>query len=513
MKNEWVISPQALSRARARSAPQPGAAREEVRHLGSVRLASYERSTQRDAAWRPFKVLAKALTVDVRDIAASRGKATTSSAPPGPPSRQATAPATTSALPPRTQLETMIDLERAGRDRLVARRRTPRGVTETLTAKRLQDVFTAYALHEGARFCLTGLVDTSRGIAPAEATLVGGRNGVAARFHILKEVAPGRPMGVTIHTERAEHTRELLKHHGAEVTVYLRVFVVPGDSEGRLPKRFSSFITRITAKRPWTFVVEDVVEGDAGKAAPKRRRHARGRSERIARTVTKPEERKEEPSTRTRGQRRDLLAALASGFVGALALATSTYNVYLQRQQVRAEVWPRLVLRADYSVAVGEDAPGDDFDISVVNRGVGPANVKRVRVTVDGERAKTWLEAEAMLLRAHDLKESYSIQPIENEVLSPGLEIMTFKIRQHAREIVAERRRLGTEICYCSTLDECWLLRSSDPCRGRRARSRSPGCEPDAVPFHSIGGELLEHLNAGAPADAGSGRRSSRDGG
>ena len=32
---------------------------------------------------------------------------------------------------------------------------------------------------------------------------------------------------------------------------------------------------------------------------------------------------------------RDLLAALTSGFVGALALFASLYNVYLQRQQIR----------------------------------------------------------------------------------------------------------------------------------------------------------------------------------
>ena len=46
----------------------------------------------------------------------------------------------------------------------------------------------------------------------------------------------------------------------------------------------------------------------------------------------------------TLGKYRDLLAAVASGFVGALALATSTYNVYLQRQQVKASVWPHVTM-------------------------------------------------------------------------------------------------------------------------------------------------------------------------
>ena len=36
------------------------------------------------------------------------------------------------------------------------------------------------------------------------------------------------------------------------------------------------------------------------------------------------------------------LAALASGFVGALALAVATDDVYLQRVQIGAQVWPPL---------------------------------------------------------------------------------------------------------------------------------------------------------------------------
>jgi hypothetical protein len=84
-----------------------------------------------------------------------------------------------------------------------------------------------------------------------------------------------------------------------------------------------------------------------------------------------------------RPRHRELLAALVSGFVGAVALATSTYTVYLQRQQVRAQVWPYLVMGADWG--------HDGLVLDVVNRGVGPAAVKRVRVTVDGKPMEDWV--------------------------------------------------------------------------------------------------------------------------
>jgi hypothetical protein len=196
------------------------------------------------------------------------------------------------------------------------------------------------------------------------------------------------------------------------------------------------------------------------------------------------------------GRHTELLAALASGFVGALALATSTYNVYLQRQQVRAQVWPYLVLDAEFNGIEG-------VSIRVANRGVGPAKVKRVRVSVDGKRARDWIEAMAMLLRTPNPSDSWGFGEIEDQVMSPGLEIIPIKIRRHSREVVAERRRLAIELCYCSTLEECWLLRSSNPFDPSTTEPIA-ACARDAIPFHSTGDEFLDKVAAGGAGDAGS---------
>jgi transcriptional regulator with XRE-family HTH domain len=267
MKSDWFVSPQALSRARLDQL----LSQEQLAKKAGVSVRSiqgYERREQR-VKLATLQFLAKALAVEVRDIAILRTasgaakKVTPGRASGSPPAPEAPA-AAPSVLPPRTQLETLVDLERAANIAPV-QIDTPRGPLETLTAKRLQDVLTAYALHDGARFSLTGKVDGMRGIAPAEATLLGSRGGVAARFHIVKEVVPGQPVGVTVHTAERAHTDALQKHYGSAVTLELRVVLVPGEPRDDGPG-FSSFITRLTTKRPWTFVVEEVVP-DAGGAA------------------------------------------------------------------------------------------------------------------------------------------------------------------------------------------------------------------------------------------------------
>ncbi len=187
---------------------------------------------------------------------------------------------------------------------------------------------------------------------------------------------------------------------------------------------------------------------------------------------------------------RDLLAAIASGFVGALALATSTYNVYLQRQQVRAQVWPHVLVRTDFSNAL--------FTITLINRGVGPAEVGRVRVTVDGKRADDWFGAEKMILRRPDFDVwSAGVEPVEGQVLSPGEELLTLKVgnARDAREMFANMDRLSTEVCYCSTLGECWIY-SEKSALDPSTTTSVASCPPDPVPFRAATHDTLKELQA-----------------
>src|SRR5947207_14949626 len=84
----------------------------------------------------------------------------------------------------------------------------------------------------------------------------------------------------------------------------------------------------------------------------------------------------EEKETR-RASRYD---AVIATFVGFLALCVSAYTAYVQRQQVRAAVWP--ILEFDSS-----NAP--DIHFTLANKGVGPAIIRHVVMEVDGRDRKS----------------------------------------------------------------------------------------------------------------------------
>lgn len=149
-------------------------------------------------------------------------------------------------------------------------------------------------------------------------------------------------------------------------------------------------------------------------------------------------------------------------FVGICALAVSGYTAYVQRQQVRATVWP--ILEYDTS-----NQPTIHFTLA--NKGVGPAIIRHVIVTIDGQPVPNWYEAFQKLLGPGT--HGFSISTMSGRVLSAGesMDILTpynpdntpFSLDKSNPawvELNKDRNRVGVEICYSSTLGECWTLRS-----------------------------------------------------
>src|SRR5207248_11423159 len=85
--------------------------------------------------------------------------------------------------------------------------------------------------------------------------------------------------------------------------------------------------------------------------------------------------------TETRGASR--YDAVIATLVVFLALSVSGYTAYVQRQQVRAAVWPILVI---YS----SNEPVIHFTLD--NKGVGLEIIRHVMVNVDSHRVKNWYE-------------------------------------------------------------------------------------------------------------------------
>jgi hypothetical protein len=170
-------------------------------------------------------------------------------------------------------------------------------------------------------------------------------------------------------------------------------------------------------------------------------------------------------------------------FIALLAVCVAGYTAYMQRQQVRAAVWP--ILEFDSS-------NGPDIHFSLFNKGVGPAIIRHVIVKVDDQPATNWNEVLDKLVGPG--KHRYSESDMSGHVLAPN-ESMTVFIPHDPEgnaltdrsnplwvEMNKDRERLSIEICYSSTLGECWILRASGLAAGMTTEtSRCP--RPSEITF------------------------------
>lgn len=149
----------------------------------------------------------------------------------------------------------------------------------------------------------------------------------------------------------------------------------------------------------------------------------------------------------SRGMRWDALAAIIASLVGLLAVVVAGYTAYIQRQQVRAQVWP-------YLISGNNDLTQS---LTVGNKGVGPALVQSVQVLIDGKPRADW---EHVLVALGIPPHHFTQTSLNHEVLSPGeeLKIIRFpdaKLWQRFHDAAAGR--IGIDICFCSTLGDCWM--------------------------------------------------------
>lgn len=154
----------------------------------------------------------------------------------------------------------------------------------------------------------------------------------------------------------------------------------------------------------------------------------------------------------------DALAAVIAALIGLLALTVSGYTAWLQRQQVRAQVWPYL-------------EPGispSQRQVVLVNKGVGPAAVKSLQVFVDGKPQQDWPHVFDALGLSSMRETPYST--VNGIVISAGERLQQLDLG-NAKDFAAFYTRysqIELRLCYCSALNECWLLDQRDKDRSSR---------------------------------------------
>lgn len=165
------------------------------------------------------------------------------------------------------------------------------------------------------------------------------------------------------------------------------------------------------------------------------------------------------------------VAAIIAALIGLLALVVSGYTAMLQRQQVRAAVWPYPQPGISPSLR----------KLTLGNVGVGPAMIRGVHVYVDGKPQRDWPAVFGALGLADLANTPYSTT--NGVVLPAGGVIQKLAFRDDASfaRFYAQYPRLQMHLCYCSALDECWHYdeRRADRGRQRQAVDACPAPGPD----------------------------------
>jgi hypothetical protein len=177
----------------------------------------------------------------------------------------------------------------------------------------------------------------------------------------------------------------------------------------------------------------------------------------------------DEKETRTASRYEAFIAT----FIALLAVSVAGYTAYMQRQQVRAAVWPILEF----------DSSNGPIRFTLANKGVGPAIIKHVILKVDNQPVKNWVEVLEKILGPgyHPGEES----DMSGRVFAAGESMNVFTPHDDAQNPVAfnksdplwakldaGRGHITVEICYCSTLGECWILRGGGMSPGTTTQTR-----------------------------------------
>ena len=115
----------------------------------------------------------------------------------------------------------------------------------------------------------------------------------------------------------------------------------------------------------------------------------------------------------------------------------------------------------------------DQFtEVSISNKGIGPARIKTVSVMLDDEPASNWwdvvgktagLGEEGIALSNTDAAgrvmasgESLMLVRVDRNAI-PGDEAGALEVRDRFRQALGQDR-IRMTVCYCSVFDDCWQV-------------------------------------------------------
>ena len=164
----------------------------------------------------------------------------------------------------------------------------------------------------------------------------------------------------------------------------------------------------------------------------------------------------------------EMIMAISAVFISMVAVAIALFEASIVREQQKSSVWPHIeVLTTNV----------DGFVYHATNKGLGPATIEDVRVTLNKKPILEWNE----LLRLLDSKFSWNKKQstINRRVISPEetIEFLQLDKDSYMRIISLNQDfQLSVEICYCSVYKDCWkttglISKPVDSCETNREYS------------------------------------------
>ena len=142
--------------------------------------------------------------------------------------------------------------------------------------------------------------------------------------------------------------------------------------------------------------------------------------------------------------------ALTAIVISVCALVLSIDSARQDREHKRLSVRPVISISFSYT----DDGAG----FRARNVGLGPAIVKWFTVYVDDIPRSSWTDVRAALgMTDTDFRFGLFHQEMIYQPDSQSATVFWYTNRESAQQLIANRRRIRTEICYCSLYDECWV--------------------------------------------------------
>lgn len=145
--------------------------------------------------------------------------------------------------------------------------------------------------------------------------------------------------------------------------------------------------------------------------------------------------------------------------ISICALVVSIYQSRVMRvqqdlmlEQLKTSVWPRTeVIMRTGSI--------DAFEVTIENKGIGPAMVEQTRIKYKGE---VITDLQTLLNKVTHINQisAYSSSVINGRVISPGEKVTMFSIQGDSAQMDFNEkyREIEIDVCYSSVYGDYWVF-------------------------------------------------------